>query len=294
MLNKSPLVSVIISTYNREKYLNNYLKNILKQDYHNFEVLIIDQSSNTSKKFIKYINSLKNIVRYYKASFTNLSLARNMGIKNAKGDIVVFIDDDALAEKKWLSEIVRTFKITGAHAVGGKIDPLWQNKKPDWIKNNMLWVFSILDYADQITDFVWPACPIGTNMAIQKDVFTKLGMFNKNICHQGSKLLYNDEVEFINKLFINKFKIIYTPLAIVKHIIPSNKITKKYLLKRYFYQGVSDRQLANLNKSIKEDFKKSKDIFLKNLFVFIIKKHTFDKMCYIMQQLGFMIGKLYI
>lgn len=109
-------VSVVINTCNRGAYLSDTLEGLKQQTYNNFEVIIvngpsIDNTEEVAKKFN---------VRYYTAPF-NISISRNIGIKNAAGEIIAFIDDDAVPEPSWLSDIVTAYKDPKIGAVGGRV-----------------------------------------------------------------------------------------------------------------------------------------------------------------------------
>ena len=89
------MISAIISTYNREKYLPKLFRSICKQDYLNFEIIIIDNNSPGNTKeltevFVK--NNPKLKIKYFLETKQGLSFGRNRGIKEAKGDIIIFLD----------------------------------------------------------------------------------------------------------------------------------------------------------------------------------------------------------
>jgi glycosyltransferase involved in cell wall biosynthesis len=103
MINE-PLVSVIIPTYNSEKYIEETLKSVLNQTYKNFEILIIDDGSSDSTNTIveQYIKKDKRIFSYKVDRAGNPSIPRNYGIKQAKGEYIAFIDSDDLWVKNKL------------------------------------------------------------------------------------------------------------------------------------------------------------------------------------------------
>ena len=93
------MISAIISTYNREKYLPKLFKSICEQDYINFEILIIDNNSpgNTKELATNFIKSNPKLeIRYFLETQQGLSFGRNRGIKEAKGDFIIFLDNCSL------------------------------------------------------------------------------------------------------------------------------------------------------------------------------------------------------
>ena len=105
MINKNvPLVSVIVTTYNRKEYLKETLDSILNQTFKDSELIVVDNFSNYD--FIPFIKSFKdNRIRYFQNENNGIiAVNRNIGIKKAKGDYLAFCDDDDL----WMPEKLET------------------------------------------------------------------------------------------------------------------------------------------------------------------------------------------
>jgi len=115
-------ITVVIPTYNRAKLLKECLTSLCKQEYKNFEVIVVDDGSKDQTKEI--VDSFKkNLdIKYIFQENKGPACARNLGIKKASGDIVAFIDDDCIASRQWLKAINEAFdgQIGG---VEGKIIP---------------------------------------------------------------------------------------------------------------------------------------------------------------------------
>lgn len=100
----NPLVSVIMPTYNRKNIIQNAIKSVLNQSYQNFELIIIDDGSNDGTiSLLKSIND-NRIKILYNAENMGCSYSRNIGLKNAKGDIIMYLDSD----NEWDSEYIKT------------------------------------------------------------------------------------------------------------------------------------------------------------------------------------------
>lgn len=96
-----PLFSIVVTIYNKEKYLEECLDSILKQKYKNYEILLIDDGStdNSSKICKEYINSHNNIKYYYNTNH-GLVWSREFGLKHSNGEFILYVDaDDLLAPK---------------------------------------------------------------------------------------------------------------------------------------------------------------------------------------------------
>lgn len=89
------MISIIIPVYNVRLYINRCINSILKQTYDNFEVILIDDGSTdgSDKVCIEFAKVDKRI-RYIRIENSGVSVARNIGIKNAKGDLLMFVDSD--------------------------------------------------------------------------------------------------------------------------------------------------------------------------------------------------------
>lgn len=114
--NKYPLtVSVVICTYNRSDYLQRCLNYLKDQDYLHFEVIVVNGPSTDDTINIL---SARTDIKVIQNSKRNLSISRNLGIQHASGDIVAFIDDDALPYDNWIYEIVKRYNEVPKNVVG--------------------------------------------------------------------------------------------------------------------------------------------------------------------------------
>jgi glycosyltransferase involved in cell wall biosynthesis len=115
-MQKKPLISVIVPARNEEKYLGNCLEALSKQDYPNYEIIVIDNASNdsTSKVARKYTNKV------FREEKVGLSYARTRGFKESRGEIIARTDADSRAPDDWLTRINDIFsKNTRLIAVTG-------------------------------------------------------------------------------------------------------------------------------------------------------------------------------
>jgi len=103
------LISVVIPTYNRQKYLSKAIQTVLNQTYSNFEIIIVDDASTQDNS--KLIESFKNErIKYLKNSKKmGAPYSRNIGIKNAKGRFIAFLDDDDEWKKNKLEKQIKAF-----------------------------------------------------------------------------------------------------------------------------------------------------------------------------------------
>lgn len=114
-----PSVSVIISTLNRASYLANTLSALKFQRYQPFEVIVVNGPSEDGTDAI--LAAYGDMIRVARCDVANLSISRNIGVGLACGDIVAFLDDDAIPEPTWLEALVRPFADPRVGAAGGFI-----------------------------------------------------------------------------------------------------------------------------------------------------------------------------
>jgi len=237
-------ISVVICTLNRAAYLKKAIKSLLNQTISKkeYEIIIIDSDSIDDTKavvesFCKYGN-----IHYISEPKMGLSAARNVGIENASGDIVAFMDDDAMADESWLKEIINTFtkvKPTPA-ACGGKVELHWEFPRPNWLSESLLHFLGEFDYGDEAFFVKTPDKFLGgLNMAFHKDTFKRIGLFNVELGRIGGKLLSYDEIEFFHRMLNKNLKMYYNPKIIVTHHVTKERLEKKWHYQRFYYEGVS-------------------------------------------------------
>lgn len=101
-------ISVIIPIYNTEKHLNKCLDSVLSQTYHDFEIIVInDGSPDNSLKILKSYEAKHNNIKVFSQKNSGVSEARNLGIKKAKGEYIVFIDSDDYVSPNYLEDLIR-------------------------------------------------------------------------------------------------------------------------------------------------------------------------------------------
>jgi glycosyltransferase involved in cell wall biosynthesis len=238
-------VSIIICTHNRADYLKQNLCKIVevKYDYKDVELLVIDNNSTDKTKIIcsEFINLHPEIkIRYIFESKLGLSNARNRGIDEALGEYIIFLDDDAYPEPGWLEEIMATFRETNADAVGGKVDLIYEEPKPEWLTPELELALTKIDWGDKRKKIVYPKEWLaGANIGFRKSVFQQY-KFSPNLGRIGNSLISGEEIELCMKVQRDDGALFYTPKAVVKHVVNPSRLQKEFFKKRTFFGGVSE------------------------------------------------------
>ncbi len=241
------MISVIICTYNREKYIFRVLESLAKNDFprSEYEIVLVDNNctDGTQAEIERFKAAYPEVTfRYFLEPNQGLSHARNRGIREAKGEILVFLDDDAFTASDYLSNIAAALSSNPEICCfGGKITPLFDDcSEPDWLcKWSLSWV-SGLDKGDNLTKFS-KGYPIGANMGFRKAVIDRCGFFNVNLGRSAKNLMGGEEKDMFQRIRRNGFEIFYIPGIEVMHVIPGSRTTLEYVSKLGQGVGTSER-----------------------------------------------------
>ena len=243
------MISVILCTYNRDRYIYNVLRSIVNGDLprSEYEIVLVDNNSsdNTKGECQRFVADFPDVVlRYCYEEKQGLSHARNCGITNAHGDLLVYVDDDAIVNKEYLSTYADFFKRNSdAVAAGGPILPQYDGcEEPEWMSHyTRQLITGKLYLGEHEREFPHDAFPGGGNAAYRKSVFDTVGLFNPELGRKGNSLLGAEEKDLFDKMTTAGMHFYYLPTAILYHLIPSKKLTKDYFDRLTYGIGVSER-----------------------------------------------------
>ncbi|MGE5269132.1 MAG: glycosyltransferase family 2 protein [Thiohalocapsa sp.] len=240
-------LSVIVCTFNRYDMLTQCLQalqpGVQTEAGERYEIIVVDNTPDPARRSGRGFPSSKWIV----CDEVGLSNARNVGIAAASGDIVAFIDDDAIAAPGWCHEIISVFaRHPLAVAAGGKVVPEYPaGAAPHWLTNWHTNYLSCLDWGEQEHQLREREWIVGTNMAFRRSAFAEVGVFSSELGRKGDRgLLSNEEIVLIRRL--GRERIVYDPAMLVSHVIAPERLTQAWLRKRVFWQAISD-QLAGID-----------------------------------------------
>lgn len=241
----APKVSIIICTYNRSDLLIKTLQSLLiLDDLEQAEIIVVDNCSKDDtaacvKKFIAAHGAVLHI-RYMMEPVQGLSAARNTGILASKTPLIAFLDDDAIPCQTWITTIVSTFESKPeVMAMGGKIAPIFESKRPDWLIKPFELPYTIVDLGSRIKEYPAHLHPCGANMAMRKLVFD-ISLFPLDLGRKGDSLLSGEESWLFGQIQKEGHSILYHPQMAVDHFVPTNRLTEDWIMKRYYSQGISN------------------------------------------------------
>ena len=241
------MISAVISTYNRDKYLTGVLDSLLKQSlsYDQFEIVLVNNNSTDQTEIIsKAFEAQHPEVNflYFVEKNQGLSHARNRGILESKGDYIAFVDDDAYLCKDYLKEVVEYMDAQSeTDAIGGKILLQFEGTRPKWANKYLDPLWAAYNAGEEIVLFKNDSYPIGCNMAFRSSVFEKIGNFNVNLGRVGKNLAGGEEKDMFMRMYQKNMKVAYLPKAYVYHNIPESRMTKEFIRKQAIGVGASER-----------------------------------------------------
>lgn len=243
------MISVIICTYNRERYIYNVLQSIAEGNLskESYEIVLVDNNSsdNTKGECDRFMADYPEIrLHYCIEPNQGLSYARNCGIRESKGDVLAYVDDDALVNKEYLSTYADFFERNPqAVAAGGPILPEYDGcDEPEWMSHyTRQLVTGKLWLGEKEREFPGGAFPGGGNAAYRKSVFDAIGLFNVELGRKGNSLIGAEEKDLFDKMTTRGMKFYYLPTAILYHLIPPKKLTQNYFNRLTLGIGQSER-----------------------------------------------------
>jgi GT2 family glycosyltransferase len=233
----NPKISIIILNWNGEKYIKECLESVLKTEYPNFEVIVVDNAStDRSKEIIKRYPQVKLIENKKNLGFCE---GNNIGIRCAIGDIIILLNNDTTVDRNWIKEILKKFEEPKVGIVGCRLYFPRRN-----IIQSLGWKIKFLGYWESIgagysdreqfnyvdeVDYV-----SGSALAIKREVLNKVGLLDPyfyaycediDLCYRARRAGYK---------VVTSNAIVYHHESISWNYFPIKKIYLSYRNKLYF------------------------------------------------------------
>lgn len=242
------MFSVIICTYNRDKFLYDALLHVAENDFPHkeYEIVLVNNNStdNTENECLRFAEEFPDVqFRYFVETKQGLSHARNRGIDESHGEVLIFLDDDSFVKPDYLSNLKKQFeKHPETMAFGGKITPRFESgETPKWLcRWTYSWV-SAIDKGNKVVLFEGNSFPIGANMGFRKTCIDQCGQFNTELGRKKKNLMAGEEKDLFNRLKERNMPILYFPNIQVEHMIPPQRTTSNYIVRMGQGVGMSER-----------------------------------------------------
>ena len=245
--------TVIVPTFGRPQSVKAAMRSLLELEpqRQSVEILVVDNNSDQalSSDLHAACKSAGDGVRYVAEPSPGLTAARHKGAREARGAVLIFIDDDVQLSEGWLRSYLHAFADEGLGMAGGPSIPLFTASIPPW-----LWEYigptpyggwhcgwlSLLDIGRAVEAFD-PTWIWGLNFAIRRDLLSRLRGFHPDLVPPRLQRWQGDgETGLSLKAAAAGVRCAYVPGALLQHVVGADRLTPEYFARRAYYQGVCD------------------------------------------------------
>lgn len=255
----SAKISIIVPCYSLERLrdITELLDSVSAQTYHNIETLVVaERSPELASSISGYVKEkgYGNIRVLYNEGDWGSYSARNLGIEQAQGDVLAFIDDDALLFPDWAEETARNYaEDDSVIGLTGPILPLWEHESMSWFPRELYWIFSCTywDWSEKRE----VRNGYGTNISFLREAFDVCGLFKNSLetSEQGKSDWQRPgakETEFSVRVTQKTGKrIVYNPDIRVKHKVYRYRLSTGFIAKRAYWEGYAKAWLNRWGRS---------------------------------------------
>jgi glycosyltransferase involved in cell wall biosynthesis len=243
-------MSAHAATRNRSPQLEHAIQSLLNQTINHgfFEIIVVDNGSVDDTRFVVGGFAHHSNIRYYYDPAPGLHIGRHVGFHQAKGEILVYVDDDIEAFPTMLSAIASAFEDPEVALVGGKCLPKHEEPFPEWLTamwapnsqgERVLWYLSLIDLGEA-PRFIDPSCVFGCNFSIRRSVLLQGGGFHPDGMPAELIRFRGDGETYMSRYIATKgYKAFHHPEASVYHYVPGSRMTIEYLCQRAYNEGIS-------------------------------------------------------
>lgn len=248
----SPLISIVLCTYNNADSLAITLEHIACQrltDTSIVEVIVVDNNSpdHTRQVFDKFGLYSSIVFHYFFEPRQGLSHARNTGVEKAKGQYILFTDDDADIPDDWVARYLQKIHEVAPDCLYSKININWEKPVPWWYTNRFRPCFVGLDYGDSAIDVDnFDKEFFGKNFCIKKEIILQYGGFDPALGRNGTRLIAGEETIIYRRLVEEGRRILYFPEAPVGHRLKDREYSEANITKQFIDGAHSSYHVAKL------------------------------------------------
>jgi glycosyltransferase involved in cell wall biosynthesis len=242
-----PSISVLICAYTLDRLavLARAIESIQAQTVRAHEiVLTIDHSPELLAEAQRRWPEVKLVEN---SEEQGLSGARNSGVAACSGDVVAFLDDDAIAAPDWLARLGDTYRDPDVFGAGGTVRPAWEAGRPAWFPPEFDWVVGCT-HSGMPRELATVRNLVGANMSLRRRALVELGGFRHELGRVGTIPSGCEETDLCIRVAHRwpQSKIVYDPAAAVDHFVPASRGSHEYFRSRCRAEGRSKAVLAGL------------------------------------------------
>ena len=241
--------TVILCTYNRGQSLAKALESLARSEMPSsvqWDVLVVDNNSKDDTREVVegFCERFPGLFRYVFEPRQGKSYALNTGIREARGDVLAFTDDDVFVEPTWLQNLTAGLLEGKWAGAGGRVASDRSFSPPRWFPEERyvsgpLVMFDLGENPGELTE-----PPFGANMAFRKEVFANYGGFRVDLGPRPGSEIRSEDTELGNRLLSAGERLRYEPSAVVYHAVPASRLERKFFLAWWFAKGRADMQAS--------------------------------------------------
>jgi len=238
--------SVVVCTYDPDRFalLTRAVEAVRAQLRPDDELILVVDNSRTLAAWCR--EAWPDVSIHQNDLGRGLSSARTTGVKHSVGELIVFLDDDAVPAPGWLDAMRRPFADPQVVGVSGATIPQWESGRPAWFPDEFGWVVGC-DYRGMPGDGEKVRNPIGANMAFRASALHAAGGFSTELGRVGADLSGCEETEIAIRIRERSGGVIVRQLgAEVSHHVPAGRATWRHFVSRCWREGRSKATLAGL------------------------------------------------
>lgn len=225
--------SVVVCTFNRAASLRDTLQALRALQVSaacHWEIIVVDNNSDDdTRELVESMRREWPLLRYAFEPQQGLSHARNRGIATARGEVLLFTDDDVLPEPDWLEATLDGMTRHHADACGGYVAPIWGAPPPLWLTERFHGFLAIrAERSDEYPITRAAEAPFGANMAIRRSVFERIGGFDTGRGRKGAELAAGEDGEFFARILEAGLRVVFLGHSRVHHKVEAFRLTKRY------------------------------------------------------------------
>lgn len=237
-----PRYTVALCTHNHADRLVRTLADLpgLRAPESPWELLIVDNASTdaTPELLARHVWPGDWVVRMVREEKLGIANARNRAVSEAHGDYLIFLDDDETPDPDWLSAYERLIDAHDPDAFGGRIQVLFEDPPPVWMREELLGFLGALDWGEQPRLLSDPSTPLYTgNFGFRRAIVDDVGRFDSRLGRMGAANNGGEDVDFYRRIVAAGLRVWWTPEAVIHHRIQAAKLNRRYFRDLHYRQG---------------------------------------------------------
>jgi glucosyl-dolichyl phosphate glucuronosyltransferase len=241
-----PSISVVICVYTEKRWRDILaaVESVRQQTAKSLEIIIVVDYNPALRD--RLVDALPDVIVLENKEAQGLSGGRNTGISVARGDVVAFLDDDAVADPDWLKYLGDCYTDSAVLAAGGMTLPNWETSRPKWFPQEFDWTVGCT-YVGMPQSRAEVRNIMGGNASYRREIFDQVGGFRSNIGRSiGKRPMGCEETELCIRVRQSHRDgvLLFENRAVIHHFVPENRCRFSYFTSRCYAEGLSKAAVA--------------------------------------------------